>query len=215
MRPSSPAGAGVYTAGIVALLWIIVAIDAVLNHRLLRFGITPRTVHGLPGIVFAPFLHESAAQLGAITIPLAAFAWLLLISGPRYLVIVTIAVVLITGLADWTLGPSHSVLVGASSTVFGWFGYVLARAWFSRNLKSIAIAVIAGAVFSSLFTGLLPKVGSSVFWGAHLAGFVVGAGTAAVLHRRRRDDRPGLLGRAGRAGRADRPSSPGRPAPEA
>jgi membrane associated rhomboid family serine protease len=184
LKPSSPVGAAVYTLAVLAVLWSIVAIDAMLEHRLLRFGITPREVHGLPGIVFAPFLHVNAAHLAANTVPLAAFLWLLLITGPRNLLIVTATVIVFSGLADWLLGPSDAVIVGASGVVFGWFGYLLARAWFSRSVKWIAIAIIVGAVFSSLFSGLLPSVDHNVFWGGHVTGFLVGIATAAVLHRR-------------------------------
>lgn len=168
----------------LAVLWTIVLINAVLDHRLLRFGIRPRQLDGLWGIVAAPFLHTNAGHLLANSIPLTVLGWLMLTSGLRYFAIVTAAVVLAAGLIDWATGPSHSIIVGASGLIFGWFGYVLARAWFARSLKWIVVAVAVAAVFSSMFTGLLPRIGGNVYWGGHVAGFVVGIFVAAVLHRR-------------------------------
>ncbi len=175
----------VWTVGILVLLWAIVIVNAIVNHRLLDYGIRPRETRGLVGIVAAPFLHEDAAHLAANTLPLAAFAWLLLTAGARQFVIVTVAVILASGAIDWAVGPAHTVIVGASGVIFGWFGYLLARGWFARSVRAIAVALLVGAVFSGLFSGLLPKVDSNVFWGGHLAGFVVGVLVAALMHRRR------------------------------
>jgi membrane associated rhomboid family serine protease len=164
---------------------VIVIVNAVLGHRLLRFGIKPRRMDGLDGIVLSPFLHANAAHLAANSVPLVVLAFLLLISGLRYFLIVTAAVMLAAGVIDWAAGPSDSVIVGASGVIFGWFGYLLARAFFARSLKWIAVAVAVGAVFSSLFSGMLPHLDSTVFWGGHVSGFVVGVLCAAALHRRR------------------------------
>lgn len=184
LKPGSHAGAAVWVAGLALALWVLVIVDDVLDHRLLRFAIKPRQVDGLPGIVISPFLHSSAGHLGANLVPLAILAWLLLISGVREFLLLTIVVILSAGGIDWLVGPSHSTILGASGVVFGWFGYLLARAWFSRSVKWIAVAVLVACVFSTLFTGLLPRVQSHVYWGGHVAAFVAGVLFAALLHRR-------------------------------
>jgi membrane associated rhomboid family serine protease len=186
-RPSSSSGAAVTVAALLALLWLVVAVNAIDDHRLLRFGIKPREPGGLTGIVASPFLHANAGHLLANTVPFAVLGWLMLIAGLRYFAIVSALVLLVGGLVDWSLGPSHAVIVGASGLVYGWLGYLLARAWFGRRLKWIAIAVAVALVFSSSFAGLLPRLHTNVFWGGHLAGFAVGVAVAALLHRRRRD----------------------------
>ncbi|MCW2539527.1 MAG: peptidase family protein [Frankiales bacterium] len=186
MRPGTAGGSLFWVLVILALLWSVVGINALVDHRLLRFGIKPREIDGLYGVVLSPFLHVNAQHLAANSVPLAVFGWLILLSGTRQFLAVTISVIVLAGFIDWGLGPAHSDIVGASGVIFGWFGYVLARAWFSRNIRWIAAAVGAGAVFSGLFAGLLPSsADSDVFWGGHLTGFVVGVLTAAVLHRRR------------------------------
>lgn len=186
LRPSTAPGAAVATAAGLAVLWAVVLVDAVLDHRLLHLGIKPRETGGLAGIVVSPLLHADARQLAANTIPIAVLAWLMLISGARYFVLVTLAAGLASGVVGWLAGPSHTVLLGAGGILFGWLGYVLARAWFGRKLKWIAIAAAVAAVFSSMFTGLLPRLHDNVFWGSQLAGFVAGALVASLLHRRNR-----------------------------
>jgi membrane associated rhomboid family serine protease len=185
IRPGTPVGAFVYDVAILATLWLVVVIDALANHWLHRFGIKPRQVDGLAGIALSPFIHADAAQLAGLTLPLAAFAWLLLLGRVRDAVLVTVAVMLASGIVDWLLGPSNKILLGASGVVFGWFGYLIARAWFSRRLQWIAVAVIVIAVFSSMFTALLPSLGSNAYWGGRVAGFIAGLLVAGAMHRRR------------------------------
>jgi membrane associated rhomboid family serine protease len=185
LKPTSASGAVVVMTITLALLWVLVGIDSVLDHPLLRLGIKPRQVSGLPGIVLAPFLHASAGQLAALTIPLAVLGWLMLTSGLRNLSLVTAAVGLAGGLIGWLTGPADAVIVGASGIVLGWLGYLLARAIFGRKVLWIAVGVAVATVFSGLFNGLLPIAHHHEFWGSQLASFAVGVLLGATLHRRR------------------------------
>ncbi len=178
------------TGLVLAALWILLAVDAALDHRLLRFGIKPRELGGLWGILLTPVLHSSVGQLAANSLPLAVFGWIMLVSGLRYFSIVTASVWLASGLVGWLAGPSHAVILGSSGVIFGWLGYVLARAWFGRKLAWIATAVAVLAVFSGLLSGLLPKLHSNTFWGSQLAGFLAGVLVGAILHARRKSRPP-------------------------
>lgn len=186
LRPSRPGGAVVVMMAVLAVLWLVLGIDAVLNHPLLKLGIEPRRLDGLTGIVLAPVLHAGAAQLAALSLPFAVLGWLMLTSGPRHLALVTAAAALAGGLVGWLAGPTGSELVGASGVLLGWLGYLLARALVGRRVVWIAIAVAVTVVFSGLFNGLLPRAREHEFWGSQLAAFAVGAALAALLHRRNR-----------------------------
>jgi membrane associated rhomboid family serine protease len=172
-------------AAVLGVLWLVVAVDAGLDHRLLRFGIKPRQLDGLPGILLAPVLHADSGQLAANTIPLLIFGWIMLISGLRYLALVTAACWLVSGAVSWLAAPSSAVILGASGVIFGWLGYVLARAWFGRRLLWIGIAIAVLCVFSGMFLGLLPRSASHTFWAGQLAGFVTGVLLGWLLHGRR------------------------------
>ena len=41
----------------IAAMWVVELVDVPLDGRLDRFGIRPRQLDGLDGIVLAPFLH--------------------------------------------------------------------------------------------------------------------------------------------------------------
>ena len=46
-------------AGLIGLCWVVEVIDFVLPVSLDQFGIVPRSLSGLVGIVVSPFLHGS------------------------------------------------------------------------------------------------------------------------------------------------------------
>lgn len=185
LRPTRPPGAALTIVGVLGVLWVVVGVDAALDHRLLRFGIKPRRLDGLPGVLLAPVLHADAGQLAANAIPLLIFGWIMLISGLRYLALVTAACWLVSDAVAWLAAPSSTLVLGASGVIFGWLGYVLARAWFGRRLIWIGIGIAVLCVFSGMLAGLLPRSGDHTFWAGQLAGFATGGLLGWLLHGRR------------------------------
>jgi membrane associated rhomboid family serine protease len=181
--PSSWTGALLIMAGVTAGLWVIQIANAEHDYSFNRFGLKPREVDGLWGVLTQPFLHEGYRQMLSATVPLLAIGWALLLSGIRVWTFVTAFVVVVGGLAAWLVGPSGTTIVGASSMVFGWLGYLIARAYFSRRFKWIVIAAALLIFFGTWLGGLVPHAGAS--WQAHLCGFLAGVLVGWLLHPRR------------------------------
>jgi membrane associated rhomboid family serine protease len=185
LRPTHPGGAAFWTLIILAGLWILALVNSIDHHHLSRhLAITPRHTHGLLGILTSPLFHSDASQLAANSIPFAVMCWLMLWSGLGTFALVTALGWLVSGGVDWLVGPSDAHIVGVSGVIFAWMGYILARAFYGRSLRWIGIAIAVVAVFSSTFGGLLPGDQHNVYWGGHVAGFVIGVAIAAALHRR-------------------------------
>ncbi len=55
--------------GFVALIWLIQLLNWGLDLELERFGVRPRELAGLPGILLAPLLHAGFAHLIANSLP--------------------------------------------------------------------------------------------------------------------------------------------------
>jgi membrane associated rhomboid family serine protease len=170
---------------LTAALYVIQFLNADHDYSWNRFGLEPRQAAGLWGIVTQPFLHQSWGHLLSNTIPLLAIGWTLLLSGVRVFLFVTAVVVLLGGFLTWLVAPSHEIIVGASGMIFGWLGYLVARAVFSRRIKWIVIAVMLLVFFGTLLGSLLPTVDSRVSWQSHVCGAAVGVAVAWFLHPRR------------------------------
>lgn len=164
-------------------MWATLGANAALGGGLLRYGVVPRTAVGLRGIVFAPFIHTGVAHLVANTMPFALLGWLVMLSGRRRFVPVTLIVMLGSGLAAWLLGASGSVHVGASGVIFGYLGYLMVTGVFTRNMWSILLSVGVTLLWGGLVFGVLPGQ-PGISWQGHLGGFVAGVLAARWLRQR-------------------------------
>ena len=174
---------------LVGVLWLSEALDVALrwisDWQLDVYGIRPRRLGGLPGIVLAPLLHADFAHLAANTVPLAVLGGLVLVEGAARFWQTTLIIVIVGGLPVWLFGRSDAVYIGASGLAFGYLGYVLMRAWVSRKAAWIIVALGASAVYGGLLLGFLRWV-PGVSWLGHVSGFAAGILAAALLHRRER-----------------------------
>ena len=75
--------------------------------------------------------------------------------------------------------------VGASGLIFGFFGFLLARAYFERSLAAIALAVVVFLLYGGIIWGVLPGQ-NGVSWQGHLFGFIGGVLAAYLMSARRR-----------------------------
>jgi membrane associated rhomboid family serine protease len=183
-RQQSWSGALIVMIAVGAVFWVVQFLNAADEYRLDRFGVRPREVDGLWGVVTMPFLHASYNHLLSNTVPLVLIGWVVLLSGIRVWATVTAIVVLGGGALTWLVGPANTLIVGASAMIFGWLGYLLARAYFSRRLKWIIVAILVLVFFGTLLIGLFPTLHSGISWQAHVCGFAAGIGAGAVLHPR-------------------------------
>jgi membrane associated rhomboid family serine protease len=172
---------GVPVAVMLAIMWVEEVIDVPLRGRLDRFGIVPRRIGGLDGIVFSPFLHAGFRHLIANTIPFAVLGLLIALSGLGIFLRVTLIVGLIGGVGTWLTGGTNSVHIGASGLVFGYLTYLVARGFFARKVAYILGGIAVTALYGGVLWGLLPSRGIS--WQGHLFGAIGGIVAAAVLHR--------------------------------
>ena len=172
----------------VGSMWIVEGADqAVLDQRLDQAGIVPRELDGLPGVLWAPFLHYGFGHLLANTVPLLVLGGLVAIKGTTRFLEVTIGVILLGGLGTWLFGRS-GVHLGASGIVFGYFGYLVAAALFERKLRSILLGLTALVLYGGLVWGVVPTT-ERVSWEGHLAGLVAGVFVAWYVTRDRRPRR--------------------------
>lgn len=168
---------------VVAALWVLEFIDGLTNNALDAFGISPRQVASLPEIFSAPFLHFGWGHLMSNTVPLFVLGTLILASGVRPFLIVTLTSILSSGILVWLISPSGTVTLGASGVIFGYLTYLLARAFYTRSWWQLAIAVVVGVLYGGVLWGVLPLT-YGVSWQAHLGGAIGGLLAARLLHRR-------------------------------
>lgn len=162
----------------VAVLWAIELVNLLLGHRLSAWGIVPRSLFGLIGIPLSPFLHASFLHLLVNTLPFALLGGLVMLHGKQVFVEVSALTTLLGGAGVWLFGRSASH-VGASGVIFGYFGYLVARGWYSRDPVAMGIALVTVLCYGGMIWGVVPTR-LPISWEAHLFGLVAGVLAARV-----------------------------------
>jgi membrane associated rhomboid family serine protease len=167
-------------AVLVAAMWIVQLVNALDGQRLDRDGIISRHVSGLPGILSAPFLHAGFGHLIGNTVPFVILGLVIALGGARQVIVVSVIVVLVSGLGTWLVASSGTDTVGASGVVFGYATFLMARGAFTRSLLAIVVGVIVALLFgAALLISLVPHTGVS--WEDHLFGAIGGVIAARAI----------------------------------
>lgn len=174
---------------LLGVMWVVRVVDGILPGDWNRvFGIQSWALDGLDGVVLSPGLHVGWPHLLANTVPFLILGVLVALDGIGRFWAVTVVIAVIGGLGTWVFNPPGTVTVGASGLVFGYFGYLLVRAFVARSLGhgilyaliAIAVAVVYGG---SMLAGIFGAA-QGISWQAHLFG-ALGGGIAAVATRPR------------------------------
>lgn len=168
-----------YPILIVMSIWVVFWAEIRFGFRLNDFGIQPKTVKGLRGVIFSPFIHSGISHLYHNTIPLfvlsaalfffyRAIAWRVLVLG-----------LLVTGILTWAIGrPSYHI--GASGVIYMLVSFLFFKGIFVKHYRLIALSLLVVFLYGSMIWYVLP-VEVGVSWEGHLSGFIVGFALAFVF----------------------------------
>ena len=176
---------GFFVLGLLALLWMVELVNLPLGHALSRgLGIRPRTAGGLPGVVLSPLLHFSPAHVLSNTPPLFVLGSLVAFQDPGRFASISIAIVLLAGMAEWLVLRGDAVYAGASGLVFGYLGYLVVRGVRGGSPTAFLIAVIVLVYYRYALSGVLPwGVDKGISWEGHFLGAAAGVVTALHVSR--------------------------------
>ncbi len=166
---------------IIAFLWIIHILSYFVNIN--QYGIIPREVSGLPGILLAPLLHQDFSHLAANSVSLFILGLFLIALEHERTFWIIVTLIILGGAGTWLIGRSNSVHIGASGVIYGILGYLITRGLFKRDIKSLIISLVVFFLYCGMIFGVLP-VNSSMSWESHLCGFLAGILVAASYGRK-------------------------------
>jgi membrane associated rhomboid family serine protease len=158
---------------LVTACWVVFVINnLLLKGALSNYGIVPRQIGGLPGIIWAPFLHGSFQHLAANTIPLLILGAILCARNKSEFVFVAIGGTILGGGLTWLFARNASH-IGASGLIFCLFGYLASLACFNRTLGTLLLSVVCIVGYGGILRGVLPA-SAGISWESHAAGLVAG-----------------------------------------
>lgn len=157
--------------GIAAVMVVLQLINSLDGYSLNRFGLIPREVQALPGILLAPWLHGSWLHLFGNLSGFMVLGALALLESRGEFIRASLFIIVASGVLVWLFGRT-GIHVGSSGWLFGLWGLLLGRAWFRRSLADLLLAALALVLYGGFFYGLLPQQGVSFEY--HLAGALCG-----------------------------------------
>ena len=163
----------------LALLWGIFFLNGLMGQHLLLLGIRPRRLSGLPGILFAPFLHANFNHIFFNSIPLVVLANFILIQGVFYFLFVSFFIILVSGTLIWCFAKP-GLHVGASAVITGYWGFLVSNIYHQGSLTAIILGIVCIYYFAGIFLSIFPGE-KSISWQGHLFGLLSGLFLSFIL----------------------------------
>ncbi len=172
---------------ILVLLWLVFFVSATLHFDLTSWGIFPRRLSGLKGIIFAPFIHAGFKHLASNSLPL-----FFLMAGTIYFYRdlgykVILYVWLMGGSWVW-IAARPAYHIGASGIVYGLASFLFFSGILRKYVPLIAISLLVVFLYGSMIWGIFPLV-EEISWESHLLGALAGF-ILAIVYRKEGPQRP-------------------------
>jgi len=161
---------------VLALMWIIFAVDQIFNLDLGQYGIVPLTPMGLIGIVTSPLLHANLAHIAANSIPfLVLFAGLFYYYNDLAWKIISLSW-LLTGIGVWCFARGEASHIGASGIIYALALFHFISGIIRKNNRLAAFSLLVTFLYGSLVWGIFPNflLKENISWESHLMGGVSG-----------------------------------------
>jgi membrane associated rhomboid family serine protease len=177
----------IFAAFLLTVIWIVHLFNWAFDLHLSRFGLEPRTLNGLLGILFAPLLHGDWNHLLSNSLPL-----LLLFGGTLYFYRgigfrVLAWIWIFGGLGVWLIGRD-SYHIGASGLLYGFAAFLATSGVIRNDTRLMAVSLLTIFLYGSMIWGVLPLF-KHVSWESHLMGALVGL-ISAIVYRHEGPPKP-------------------------
>ena len=186
MKTSTPfvftTGTILYPILFVFAIWLVFWFEIRFAVDFNSFGIRPREITGLRGILLSPFIHGDIKHLFNNTIPLfilslslfyfyRSISWKIIGYG-----------LLITGLLTWLIGrPANHI--GASGIIYLLASFLFFKGVFSKHYRLVALSLIVVFIYGGLVWYVTP-VDPSISWEGHLSGLISGFALSLLFKKK-------------------------------
>jgi membrane associated rhomboid family serine protease len=159
---------------VLTILWGVFFINILIHVDLRMYGIRPRQIDGLWGIILSHFLHGDFRHLMTNSVALLVLLTVSLSYSQKLTIKALLIVIILGGGLVWLLGRGRTVHIGASGIIFGLIGFLLFIGIFRREWKafafSLGIFLFYGGALISLFIYI-----PGISWTGHFFSFLGGA----------------------------------------
>ncbi|MGZ4035093.1 MAG: rhomboid family intramembrane serine protease [Bacteroidia bacterium] len=165
-----------YPVLFIIILWGIKLYERSANVNLYMYGLYPRKISGLIGIITSPLLHADYSHLISNTIPLLVLGPIILYFYRSIAFQVFFWVYLMTGVWVWAAGPD-AYIIGASGLVYGFITFLFFSGIFRKDTRLLSLSLFVTFLYGGAVWGILP-IQKGISWESHMLGSLAGIITA-------------------------------------
>jgi membrane associated rhomboid family serine protease len=168
-------------ASLVAVLVLVKLAEYTFDIDLGQFGVYPRKISELSGVLSYPFIHANWKHLFNNSTALLVLGTMLYYFYRPVASKTLLWVYLLSGFWLW-VGGRPNFHIGASGIVYALFGFLFVSGLLRKHLKLMALSLLVVFLYGSLVWGVFP-VDDTISYEGHLFGLIAGIVVAYVYRK--------------------------------
>ena len=166
----------------IVTIWLIYWVEITFGYNFNTYGILPREIKGLRGVLFSSFIHSDASHLSNNSIPLFVLLASLFYFYRKIAHKVLIYGILFSGLFCWIIARD-SYHIGASGVIYLLFSFIFFSGIIRKHYRLIAMSLVVIFLYGGMIWFIIPTE-DRISWEGHLSGFLIGL-LFAFLYRKK------------------------------
>ena len=166
---------------IVSIMWLVYWIEIKFALNFTRFGVYPRSISGLKGVFFSPFIHSGTEHLFNNSIPVFVFLGMLFYFYKEIAWKIILLGSFMTGFLTWLIG-GEGFHIGMSGVVYLLFSFIFFSGVLRKHFRLISVSLVVIFLYGSMFWYVFPTE-KGISWEGHLSGLIIGL-LISVLYRK-------------------------------
>lgn len=156
----------------VMLLWVIKGVEVSYHLHFSKYGLLPRNIDALTGIITFPLVHGDWEHLISNSAGLLVLGFLLFTFHRDIAYRVILQIWLLHAIWLW-LGGRTTYHIGASGIIYGLAAFLFFTGVFKKEKSTMTISLLVVFLYGSMVWGLMPFL-QGISWEGHLFGGAAG-----------------------------------------